>query len=155
MPSEPRQITPATVKTASSSQSFGQPRWKNSLPASTTIAIWIAAFVSALNVVAMIDMPAMPGTMTSRFSWSPEKIAPNSARKSRGRPKLKNAAVGLRQNIRRSRRYWCQVRTSSDTHGLPRRLGRELEVDVLQRGTRDRQLAHGPAARQGGGRQVV
>ena len=59
----------------------------------------------ALNVVAMTLMPAMPGTITSRFAWLPEKIAPNSARNSSGRKKLKNAAVGLRQNILRSSRY--------------------------------------------------
>src|SRR4051794_11125332 len=109
----------------------------------------------ALNVVAMIDNPAMPGTITSRFAWSPEKIAPNSARKSSGRPKLKNAAVGLRQNIRRSSRYWCQVSASSDMQRLAGRLGGQLEVDVLQRRTGDRQLAHGLAASQRRGRQLV
>ena len=40
--------TPATVKTASSSQSFGQPRPKSSRPASTTIATCTAALVTAL-----------------------------------------------------------------------------------------------------------
>ena len=60
---------------------------------------------NALNVVAMMLMPAIPGTITSRFSWSPLKIAPKSVKNSSGRTKLKNAAVGLRQNIRRSRRY--------------------------------------------------
>ena len=68
---------------------------------------------SALNVVDMMLIPAMPGTITSRLSWLPLKIAPNSARNSSGRKKLKNAAVGLRQNIRRSRRYWCQARVAA------------------------------------------
>ena len=66
---------------------------------------------SALNVVDMTLRPAMPGTITSRLSWLPGKIAPNSARNSSGRKKLKKAAVGLRQNMRRSRRYWCHART--------------------------------------------
>src|SRR3954447_26206509 len=94
---------------------------------------------SALNVVDMTLRPAIPGTITSRFSWSPEKIAPNIARKSSGRTKLKNAAVGLRQNIRRSRRYWCQARAeASATGGL---LCGQLEIDVLERRPRDRQVA--------------
>ena len=89
---------------------------------------------SAVNVVAMIVMPAMPGTITSRFFWSPEKIAPNSSRKISGRTKLKNAAVGLRQNIRRSRRYWRQARaTVSGTAHLLAGVGGQLEVDVLER----------------------
>ena len=74
---------------------------------------------SALNVVAMTLMPAMPGTITSRSSWSPPKIAPNSARKSSGSTKLKNAAVGLRQNIRRSRRYWRQARAAASVTRPP------------------------------------
>src|SRR5215213_1295299 len=51
-------------------------------------------------------MPAIPGTITSRSAWSELKIAPNSARNSSGSRKLKNAALGLRQNIVRSSRYW-------------------------------------------------
>src|SRR3954469_7576555 len=100
--------------------------------------------VSDENVVAMIDMPAMPGISTSRSSWLPLKIAPNRARNSSGSRKLKNAALGLRQNIRRSRRYWCHARArASDIGGLLHRRGRlggQLEVDVLQRGARDRQV---------------
>src|SRR3954468_20562703 len=107
--------------------------------------------VSDENVVAMIDMPAMPGIRTSRSSWLPLKIAPNSARKSSGSRKLKNAALGLRQNIRRSRRYWCQARASASdigggVGGLG--LGGQLEVDVLQRGPRDRQVLQRLAARE-------
>src|SRR3954469_24249334 len=85
------------------------------------------------KVVAMIDIPAMPGIRTFRSSWLPLKIAPKSARKSSGRRKLKNAALGLRQNIRRSRRYWCHARArASDIGGQlllgRRRLGGQLEV---------------------------
>src|SRR3954463_2668584 len=108
---------------------------------------------SALNVVDITLMPAMPGTMTSRLSWLPPKIAPNSARNSSGRKKLKNAADGLRQNIRRSRRDWCQARTAES--GTGRRLlrlgfglglGGELEVDVLERRARHREVAQRGAA---------
>src|SRR3954465_5348455 len=123
---------------------------------------------SALNVVDITLMPAMPGTITSRLSWLPPKIAPNRARNSSGRKKLKNAADGLRQNIRRSSRYWCQARTAASVTGgcaprgsggqggrgasapggsplglgprrVLRRLGRQLEVDVLEGRPRDRQ----------------
>src|SRR5919107_638531 len=82
---------------------------------------------SALNVVDITLMPAIPGTITSRLSWLPPKIAPNSARNRSGRKKLKNAADGLRQNIRRSRRYWYQASAASLTGGrLLVRVGRGL-----------------------------
>src|SRR4051812_34136811 len=115
---------------------------------------------SALNVVDITLMPAMPGTMTFRLSWLPPKIAPNSARNSSGRKKLKNAADGLRQNIRRSRRYWCQARTAESATGVPllvvvRRLGRQLEVDVLERRARDGQVAQPLAARERRARELV
>src|SRR4051812_14125324 len=111
------------------------------------------------KVVAMIDIPAMPGIRTSRSSWLPLKIAPKSARNSSGSRKLKNAALGLRQNIRRSRRYWCHASANaSDIGQLLRgghRLGGELEVDVLQRRARHRQVAQRLAARQRRGGQLV
>src|SRR3954453_7762339 len=120
---------------------------------------------SALNVVDITLMPAMPGTMTSRLSWLPPKIAPNRARNSSGRKKLKNAADGLRQNIRRSSRYWCQARTAASVTGgrslglgagrVLRRLGRQLEVDVLEGRPRDRQVAQAVAAGERGARQLV
>src|ERR1700710_1705651 len=69
------------------------------------------------KVVAMIDIPAMPGIRTFRFFWLPEKIAPKSARNSSGSRKLKNAALGWRQNIRRSRRYWCHASVSASDIG--------------------------------------
>src|SRR3954470_22247071 len=115
------------------------------------------------NVVAMIDIPAMPGIKTLRSLWLPLKIAPKRARNSSGSRKLKNAALGLRQNIRRSRRYWCQASArASDIGGLRRvarvallRLGRELEVDVLQRRARDREVAQRLATRQRRAGQLV
>src|SRR3954470_15598760 len=97
---------------------------------------------SALNVVASTLIPAMPGTMTSRLSWLSLKIAPNRNRNSSGSRKLKNAALGLRQNSRRSSRYWRQVRATSD-------IGRQLQVDVLQRRPGDLQVLQPLAARQG------
>src|SRR3954447_22091811 len=200
-PSEARQTTPETTNTTSSSQSFGQPMWKKSRPASTTSVIWIAAFVtafaampvreaplgsgvprmrfrtpcsrrnvmfmaSALNVVDITLMPAMPGTMTSRVSWLPPKIAPNRARNSSGRKKLKNAADGLRQNIRRSRRYWCQARAASLTGrrllslglrlgALGHGLGGQLEVDVLECRARHREVLEPLAAGERGARELV
>src|SRR3954452_6584 len=108
---------------------------------------------NALNVVAMMLMPAIPGTITSRFSWSPLKIAPKSVKNSSGRTKLKNAAVGLRQNIRRSRRYWRQARTAASATG--RLLRGELQVDVLERRPRDRQVAQRLVAGQRGRSQLV
>src|SRR5215218_851508 len=115
---------------------------------------------SALNVVDMMLMPAMPGTITSKVSWSPPKIAPNRARNSSGRKKLKNAADGLRQNIRRSRRYWCHARTADSATGgrllrLGGLLGGQLEVDVLERGARHRQVAQPLAARERRARELV
>src|SRR5919109_1646201 len=135
-----------------------------STPCSRRNVMFIA---SALNVVDMIAMPAMPGTMTSRLAWSPPKIAPNRARNSSGRKKLKNAADGLRQNIRRSRRYWCQARTAVSATGgrllglggglapLGDRLGRQLEVDVLERRPRDGEVAQPVAPRERGARELV
>src|SRR5436190_18726249 len=100
-------------------------------------------------------MAPMPGTITFSSCWFEWKIAPKKARNSSGRRKLKNAALGLRQNSRRSRRYWRQASVSTSaiqallsardrrafyarTH---RRLlgGRQLQIDVLQRGARHRQ----------------
>src|SRR3954468_19158403 len=130
-----------------------------STPCSRRNVMFIA---SALNVVAMMLMPAIPGTITFRLSWSPPKIAPNSARNRSGRKKLKNAAEGLRQNIRRSRRYWCQARTAESgtgsrllRFGLGLGLGRELEVDVLERRPRHGQVAQRRAAGERRARELV
>src|SRR4051794_13757561 len=109
---------------------------------------------SALKVVDMTASPAMPGTITSRSDWLPLKIAPKSARNSSGRKKLKNAAVGLRQNSRRSRRYWRQASCIVSATGTAL-LGRELEIDVLERRPRDRQVAQRLAARERRARELV
>src|SRR3954469_3834975 len=88
---------------------------------------------SAENVVARTLIPAIPGTMTLRSSWRPCRIAPKKARNSSGSRKLKKAALGLRQNTRRSSRYWRHVNARSD-------IGRQLQVDLLQRRPRHLEL---------------
>src|SRR3954470_18395334 len=141
----------------------GVPRIRFSTPCSRRNVMFIA---SALKVVDMTLIPAMPGTITFRFFWLPPKIAPKSARNSSGRKKLKNAADGLRQNIRRSRRYWCQLSVASLTGGrllclggrlgpLGHRLRGQLEVDVLQRRTGHRQVLEPLAARGRRARELV
>src|SRR3954452_15993485 len=137
----------------------GVPRMRFSTPCSRRNVMFIA---SALNVVDITLMPAIPGTMTSRLSWLPPKIAPNSARNRSGRKKLKNAADGLRQNIRRSRRYWCQASTAASGTGrrllglgLGLGLGGQLEVDVLERRARHGQVAQRRAAGERRARELV
>src|SRR3954449_114974 len=141
----------------------GVPRMRLRTPCSRRNVMFIA---SALNVVDITLMPAMPGTITSRLSWLPPKIAPNSARNNSGRKKLKNAADGLRQNIRRSRRYWCHARTAESGTGrrllglrlrlrLGLGLGGQLEVDVLERRARHREVAQRLAAGERRARQLV
>src|SRR6478609_11408976 len=109
----------------------------------------------ALNVDAITFMPAMPGITMSRSLAGVSD--PMISRKTIGSMNPKNAAVGLRQNCLRSSRNWRQPSaTASDTDRLLfRLLGRELEVDVLEARPHDRQLAHGAAARQRLGREVV
>src|SRR3954447_7737707 len=97
---------------------------------------------SALNVVDRTAMPAIPGTITLRSSWLPEKIAPKKTRKSSGSRKLKNAALGLRQKSLRSRRYCLHVSAMSDL------IGGQLQVDVLQRRARDLEFVERLAARE-------
>src|SRR5947209_15560813 len=47
---------------------------------------------------------------SSDLCWLPLKMAPKKVRNSSGSMKLKKAALGLRQNSRRSRRYCRQAR---------------------------------------------
>src|SRR5271168_3324000 len=94
-------------------------------------------------------MPAIIGTSRSSWCWLPLSAAPAPARNSSGSTKLKNAALGLRQNILRSRRYWRQVRASASG------IGGQLQVDVLERGTPYRQLLQLLPARQRLGGQLV
>src|SRR3954468_18347165 len=110
----------------------------------------VRLMASALKVVDTPATPAIPGTSTFSAFWSPEKIAPNSARNSSGSAKLKNAALGLRQNMRRSRRYCRQPIRSASAIGLD-----ELEVDLFQRRPGDREVAQLLAVRERLGRQLV
>src|SRR5919202_2460134 len=76
-------------------------------------------------------------------------MAPNSARNSSGSRKLKNAALGLRQNIRRSRRYWRQLSASASP------IGRELEIDLFEAGPGDAEVAQAlPTLQRGAGHLV-
>src|SRR4051812_16049671 len=108
----------------------------------------------ALNVEAMTFMPAIPGITMSRSLAG--VIDPMISRNTIGSRKPKNAAVGLRQNCRRSRRNCRQPRASSDTDRILRRLvGRQFEVDVLEARPHDRQLADRAATGQRLGGQLV
>src|SRR5581483_11336534 len=84
----------------------------------------------------------MPGTITFRSFCLDEKIAPKSARNSSGSRKLKNAALGLRQNILRSSRYWRQAIAAASG------IGGQLQVDVLERGAGDAQALEAGAVPQ-------
>src|ERR1700722_5700438 len=72
-------------------------------------------------------------------------------RNSSGSRKLKKAALGLRQNMRRSRRYWRQPSTTMSDISRARHIARgrsalaveptcEFEVDILERRASDAQL---------------
>src|SRR4029077_17300380 len=99
-------------------------------------------WASAVNVVVITLRPAIDGTSLFRSFWLPLRIAPPAARNSRGSRKLKKAALGLRQNMRRSRRYWRQPSTICSG------IGGQLQVDVLERRPRDRQLLQALSPRQ-------
>src|SRR5690349_9871819 len=111
---------------------IGVPRKRLSTPCSRRNVMLKA---SAVKVVDITLIPAIPGTITFRSCWLPWKIAPKNARNSSGSRKLKNAALGLRQNRRRSSRYWRQARTAISAILLlvGRVARRQLEVDVLER----------------------
>src|SRR5205807_8595740 len=95
---------------------------------------------SAVNVVDITLIPAIPGTITFRSCWLPCRIAPKNARNSSGSRKLKNAALGLRQNSLRSSRYWRQASsaTSATIGGLLLARG-QVQIHVLERRARDAQ----------------
>src|SRR5947209_6563314 len=109
---------------------------------------------SAVNVVDITLMPAMPGTITLRSCWLPWSIAPKKTRNSSGSRKLKKAALGLRQKSRRSRRYWRQASVSPSAI-LASNLRGQLQVHVLQRRTGDRQTLEPLAAGEGVARQLM
>src|SRR6185312_15652725 len=122
---------------------------------------------SAENVVASTAIPAMPGTMTLRSCWLPCRIAPKKPRNSSGSRKLKNAADGLRQNSRRSRRYWRQASASAlgdrtvpvagaaAVAVLLACIRRQLQVDLFERRPRDFELGQALPTAQRLARQLV
>ena len=65
-----------------------------------------------MKVVASTPMPAIPGISTSSSSDSLENAVAISTRRSSGSTKLKNAALGLRQNSFRSKRNCSQARAT-------------------------------------------
>src|SRR5271157_192389 len=94
-------------------------------------------------------MPAIAGTSFSSCAWFDARIAPPAASSARGSTKLKNAALGLRQNSRRSRRY---CRHASVTASL---IGRQFQVHVLERRSPDRELREHLAALERLRRELV
>src|SRR5271170_7739949 len=94
-------------------------------------------------------MPAIAGTSRLRSCWFPCRITPPPTRNSSGSTKLKKAALGLRQNIRRSRRYCRQVRASALG------IGGQLQVDVLERRSAHAQLLQPLTASQRRGGELV
>ena len=131
-------------------------------------------YASAVNVVDITLIPAIIGTSRSSWCWLPLSAAPAPARITSGSTKLKNAAHGLRQNMRRSRRYWRQERAMvsliacslrGGQWGAPERIagGRrrcldirgQLQVHVLERRPPDGQLLQALPARERLGGQLV
>src|SRR5947209_15053429 len=117
-----------------------------------------------MNVVDITLMPAIEGTSLLRLLWLPCRMMPPATRNSKGSTKLKKAALGLRQNRRRSSRYWRHASDSgagapSPTIGgllrLNRDIGGQLEVDVLERGPGDRQALEPASVGQRRGGQLV
>src|SRR5215213_526052 len=108
-------------------------------------------YASALKVVASTAIPAIPGTITSR-SLCLVSTAHSSTRNSNGSRKLKNAALGLRQNILRSSRNWRQ-----DNSAMPcdSAIGGQLQVDVLERRAGDAEPFEPLAALERSRRQLV
>src|SRR5580704_12871256 len=102
-------------------------------------------YASAVNVVDITLIPAIAGTSLFRSLWLPCRISPPATRNSSGSTKLKNAALGLRQNIRRSRRYWRQLKAIASGIAVSRGCRGQLQVDVLERRATDRQLIQAPA----------
>src|ERR1700751_3382765 len=99
-------------------------------------------YASAVNVVDITLIAAIAGTRRLSWCWLPARMMPPPSRNSSGSRKLKNAALGLRQNMRRSSRYWRQVSASVSL------IGGELQIGVLERRPRDAQLRQALAARE-------
>src|SRR5438270_1969153 len=132
---------------------IGVPRIRFSTPCSRRNVMLNA---SAVNVVDITLIPAIPGTITLRSCWLPCRIAPKNARNSSGSRKLKKAALGLRQNKRRSSRYWRQASVTTSGILASLRVGSgQLQVHVFERRPADGQALQPFATRQRRARQLV
>src|SRR2546423_15217276 len=69
-------------------------------------------------------------------------MMPPPAKNSSGSRKLKKAALGLRQNMRRSRRYCLQARVSVSA------IGGQLQVELLERRAAHGEVLQALAARE-------
>src|ERR1700676_870225 len=94
-------------------------------------------------------MAATAGSSRFRSRWLPWRIAPPPTRNSSGSRKVKKAALGLRQNIRRSSRYWRQVRVSASG------IGGQFQIDVLERGAPHAHLLQALTTRESLAGQLV
>src|ERR1700747_19635 len=119
-------------------------------------------YASAVNVVDITLIAAIAGTRRLSWCWLPARMMPPPARNSSGSRKLKNAALGLRQNMRRSSRYWRQASSEASrisaarSRALARLLvGGELEVELLQRGPAHAEVGQRLAARERLGGELV
>src|ERR1700730_18733760 len=112
-------------------------------------------YARAVNVVDITLMPAIAVRSRFRSCWLPLRMIPPPVRNSSGSRKLKNAALGLRQNIRRSRRYWRQLSATGLAPPRASGIGCQLQVDVLERGTGDGELFKALSARERFARQLV
>src|SRR5271167_2230539 len=106
-------------------------------------------YASAVKVVDITLIPAIAGSSLSRSCCLPLRIAPPASRITSGSRKLKKAALGLRQNMRRSRRYWRQPSRSVSL------IGGQLQVHVLECRPRHGELLQVPPASQRLGGQLV
>src|SRR5437764_1133657 len=84
----------------------------------------------------------MAGTRRFRSCWLPDRMIPPPAKNSSGSRKLKKAALGLRQNMRRSRRYCLQARVSVSA------IGGQLQVELLERRPAHGEVLEALAARE-------
>ena len=128
---------------------IGVPRTRFRMPSSRR---YTRTYASAVKVVAITLMPAMPGISTSSSSLSLANAVATSSSSSSGSTKLKKAALGLRQNSLRSKRNCSQVRAAGS---LGRSSCGQLEIDVLERRPRDLEPVEPLAARERVARQPV
>src|SRR5438046_297093 len=99
-------------------------------------------YASAVKVVDITLRAAIAGTRRFRSCWLPDRMTPPPAKNSSGSRKLKKAALGLRQNILRSRRYCLHVSVSVSA------IGGQLQVELLERRAAHGEVLQALAARE-------